>query len=222
MGVWGWWAFDIFTLIASYLATEVISAQTIMRSLGLLTFMIPVGFSKACSYYVGVFIGKGSEESIMHYYKVSMTMSCVVGLIQVIILWSIREYIINMYTTQEEVQEQMRYAWSVFLIFVFFDTTQGIGSSAIKASGRQKAGALITGMSYWAVGIPITCLLVFWQTMGIKGIWVGPTAACILITFAYHIIVMNSDWQSIIEENHKSQKKDKKIEEEENDNFKEV
>jgi len=26
MGVWGWWAFDIFTLIASYLATEIISA----------------------------------------------------------------------------------------------------------------------------------------------------------------------------------------------------
>ena len=57
MGVWGWWAFDIFTLLASYLSAEVISAQTIMRSLGLLTFMIPVGFNKACSYYIGIFIG---------------------------------------------------------------------------------------------------------------------------------------------------------------------
>ena len=26
MGLWGWWAFDIFTLICSYLAVEVISA----------------------------------------------------------------------------------------------------------------------------------------------------------------------------------------------------
>ena len=26
MGVWGWWAFDFFTLIASYLSSEVISA----------------------------------------------------------------------------------------------------------------------------------------------------------------------------------------------------
>ena len=26
MGIWGWWAFDIFTLICSYLAVEVISA----------------------------------------------------------------------------------------------------------------------------------------------------------------------------------------------------
>jgi Na+-driven multidrug efflux pump len=26
MGVWGWWAFDIFTLIASYLSVEEVSA----------------------------------------------------------------------------------------------------------------------------------------------------------------------------------------------------
>ena len=26
MGIWGWWAFDIFTLICSYLSIEVISA----------------------------------------------------------------------------------------------------------------------------------------------------------------------------------------------------
>lgn len=81
MGVWGWWAFDIFTLIASYLATEVISAQTIMRSLGLLTFMIPIGFSKASAYYIGYFIGQGCEESLIHYFNVSMAMSCVVGVI---------------------------------------------------------------------------------------------------------------------------------------------
>lgn len=81
MGVWGWWAFDIFTLIASYLAAEVISAQTIMRSLGLLTFMIPVGCSRACQYYIGVYIGEGCEQAIRFYYRVSMILSSIVGLI---------------------------------------------------------------------------------------------------------------------------------------------
>ena len=98
MGVWGWWAFDIFTLIASYMATEIISAQTIMRSLGLLTFMIPVGFMKACQYYVGLFIGKGSAAAIMHYYNVSMVMATVLGIVQIIILWALKEPLIKMYT----------------------------------------------------------------------------------------------------------------------------
>lgn len=47
MGVWGWWAFDIFTLIASYMDTAVIAAQTILRTLGLITFMLPVGIMSA-------------------------------------------------------------------------------------------------------------------------------------------------------------------------------
>ena len=80
MGCWSWWAFDIFTLICLYLEPESIaSAQTIMRSLGLLTFMIPVGFSKAAGYFIGKYIGEGSEEHITHYYKVCMTMSILVG-----------------------------------------------------------------------------------------------------------------------------------------------
>lgn len=135
MGVWGWWAFDIFTLIASYLSTQVISAQTIMRSLGLITFMIPVGLGQACAYYVGVYIGKGCERSIMHSYKVCSMMSCILGVIQIIILWACRDPIIRFYTDNAEVQEQMRLAWSIFLVFVFFDTTQFVGSSAIRASG---------------------------------------------------------------------------------------
>ena len=105
MGVWGWWAFDIFTLIASYLSQEIISAQTIMRSLGLLTFMIPVGFAKACAYYVGIFIGKGQEQLIKHYYNVAMLLSIITGLLQILILWALREQVINMYTNRDVVKE---------------------------------------------------------------------------------------------------------------------
>ena len=87
MGCWSWWAFDIFTLIACYLEPEeIISAQTIMRSLGLLTFMIPVGFTKAAGFFVGKFIGSDCETSIKHYYNVSMGLAIIVGFIQIIAL----------------------------------------------------------------------------------------------------------------------------------------
>ena len=126
MGVWGWWAFDIFTLLASYLSIAAISAQTIMRSLGLVTFMIPVGFNRAMSYYVGYYIGQGCEKSLKHYYNVALLMACFVGILQMILLWALRDQFINMYTTQADIQEQMRLCWNIFIIFVFFDTTQGI------------------------------------------------------------------------------------------------
>jgi MATE family multidrug resistance protein len=81
MGVWGWWAFDIFTLIASYLSVDAVSAQTIMRSLGLLTFMIPVGFSTACGVFVGKSIGEKSVYQVNFYFTICMSLSLIVGIL---------------------------------------------------------------------------------------------------------------------------------------------
>ena len=75
---------------------------------------------------------------------------------------------------------------------------------------------MITGVAYWAIGIPLCCLLVFWQSFGIKGIWIGPTASCLFITAAYHIIVKSMNWEGIIEDNHAAQKRDKKVDDEGN------
>lgn len=105
----------------------------------------------------------------------------------------------------------MHLAWLIFLIFVFFDTTQAIGASAIRASGKQGAGSIITGFAYWGLGIPITCLLVFWQTLGIKGIWIGPTVSVFFITCAYQVIVMKTDWQNLIKEAEKQRAEAKKV-----------
>ena len=81
MGIWGWWAFDIFTLMASYLAVQVVAAQTIMRSLGLLTFMIPVGVSSAAGLKVGHFIGKGNKAGIKYYFNICVWTSIGLGLL---------------------------------------------------------------------------------------------------------------------------------------------
>jgi Na+-driven multidrug efflux pump len=39
------WAADCFTLIASSLGTETLAAQTILKSVALITFMTPIGLS---------------------------------------------------------------------------------------------------------------------------------------------------------------------------------
>ena len=122
-------------------------------------------------------------------------------MLQIIILWVIRDYVIKMYTNQVGVQDQMRLAWNIFLCFVFVDTMQGVGSSAIRAAGKQKVGALVTSIGYWAIGIPLTCGMVFSDriAMGIRGIWIGPTASCLIITVAYQIIFSQIEWHQLIE-----------------------
>lgn len=75
-----------------------------------------------------------------------------------------------------------------------FDTTQGIGSSAIRASGKQKVGSFVTGAAYWVLGIPLSLYLCFCRDYGIRGIWIGSTAAVLFNTLAYHYLVKSMDW----------------------------
>ena len=86
MGVWQLWAFDLFTLIGSYLAIEVFSAQTILSRIGISTFMIPFGVGMASIYLIGKSVGNGNIKAIKHYYRVSMIMGVFLGFVQVIIL----------------------------------------------------------------------------------------------------------------------------------------
>ena len=62
------------------------------------------------------------------------------------------------------------------------------------------------------MGIPLTCLLIFHGSMGIKGIWVGPTLSVIFITLAYQMIVYLTDWQKLFEEQKEEREAAKKVE----------
>lgn len=59
----GWWAFDVFTLLTGMLPSAAEpSAQTILRNIGLYTFMIPIGMGSSMNYFVGKYIGKDRTD----------------------------------------------------------------------------------------------------------------------------------------------------------------
>jgi multidrug resistance protein, MATE family len=163
-----------------------------------MTFMIPVGFAVASGILIGRNIGAGSEILIKHYYNYCMLFALVVAFMQNIFLFALRDQIISIFTQDEEISETMSSAWIIFNCFVIFDTTQGIAGSAIRASGLQKFGAIITGIAYFALGIPATLLCVFKADLGIAGIWIGPTISTAFNTCAYLLLFRRIDWAVLI------------------------
>ena len=135
MGVWGWWAFDIFTLIATYMDTAIIAAQTILRTLGLITFMLPVGIMSASGTLIGNSVGAGRADHAIIYNETSMKMGVALAIVQVLVLLLGKDLFVLLFTNQQAVGEQMMLAWPVLMVFVIFDTTQGISSSVIRGTG---------------------------------------------------------------------------------------
>jgi len=99
MTVWTSWAFDILTLMASYLGPELTAAQTIMRTVNMLSFTIPIGFQIVCALLVGTSVGEGRQDYAISYYKISVTVSLICGIFTIIFLIMNKDWIISLYTT---------------------------------------------------------------------------------------------------------------------------
>ena len=127
-----------------------------------------------------------------------MYFAVALGLVQVALLYGGRELVLHTFTSEENVLEEMRKCWLIFMVFVIFDTIQGIAAAAISAAQQQTAGAFVTASAYWVIGIPLTLYLVFVKDGGIYGIWIGPTCAVLFLSITYFTMYLRMDWQAII------------------------
>ena len=198
MGIWGWWAFEILTFMAQYLGETEAAAQSIMRSLGLLTFMLPVGYSSASGILTGNAMGAAKPNLAMTYYAVCMFAAMFITVLQMGILWLGRDAFIRMYTNQPDIAALMIYAWPVLLVFTLFDTTQAMAMSVVRASGKQGLGAFVTGTAYFIFGIPASWYFAFVLDLGLRGLWIGPTIAVAYNTICYNIIIACIDWKELV------------------------
>ena len=88
----------------------------------------------------------------------------------------------------------------IFCIFVLFDSIANVISGIVRSSGFQKWGALITFVTYWLIGMPLSYLAAFKWKMGLVGIWIGPTVAIILNALCYTTIYLMTDWEKMVRE----------------------
>ena len=72
----------------------------------------------------------------MQYYRLSMLSGMTVSFIQIILLYFISDLIMNAFTHQTIIKEQLAKAWPAFLLFTLFDTTQAISGGVVRACGK--------------------------------------------------------------------------------------
>lgn len=156
------------------------AAQTILRNIGLFTYMIPVGLMSSTNYLIGMYIGKNRVDLAkkIGFLLMLATLSWSFSSMFIVFFW--RDQIMNIYTKDESIQSVMSSAWSVICIFVFFDCMQGVANGAISGLGMIGKVKWVTVFDYWVIGIPCSIYFMFTMQMGIQGLWYGPTIAVFL------------------------------------------
>ena len=97
-------------------------------------------------------------------------------------------WIVRIYTGDAAVIAGGAVLLRIAALFQLFDGLQVVATGALRGLGDTRTPMLAHLAGYWAVGLPVAYLLCFPFRWGAAGIWVGLSAALILIGSALVVV----------------------------------
>lgn len=185
-------AFEILTLASSYFGTTHLAAQSILSTLTALTFQIPFPISIAASTRVANLIGATLTDAAKTSAKVVSTLTVIfssahkeqamfaatiVGVFNVILLSSLRNYIPQLFTNDQGVVDLVASVLPLCAAFQLFDALAANCNGLLRGLGRQEIGGWVNLFCYYVIAMPISFGTAFGLGWELYGLWSGVALA---------------------------------------------
>lgn len=169
-------AFGLTTVMTGWMGTTILAGHEIALSLASMTFMVPMGVAAAAAVMVGHAIGRGdvaaSRRDAVAALAVGVGFMALCGVLFALI----PEVLAGFYTRDAATFVLAAALIPIAAVFQVFDGTQVISASILRGAGDTRVPAILHGLSFWAVGIPLGAALAFGLEWGAAGLWWGLTA----------------------------------------------
>ena len=146
-------AFEILTLASSYISNTTLAAQAALASLAVVTFQIPFPISTAGSTRLANLIGAGLPGAAKICIQVTLMMAFAAGLLNMILLTTLRDYIPKLFTADLEVRAVIGTVLPIFAAFQLFDAGVASVNGIMRGMGRQALGSWVNMFCYYLVGV---------------------------------------------------------------------
>ncbi|MBO6623169.1 MAG: MATE family efflux transporter [Balneola sp.] len=186
--------FASVSVLMGTLSVEASASHQIAINVAATLFMIPFGLSMAITQRVGFSIGQGSLSNARLRGFVGIAMCGSIMTLTAIMLFSIPEAIISIYTDDPLVSKM-----SVSLLFMagLFQISDGLqvgGFGALRGLKDTRTPMIVNFIAYWLIGFPIGYYLGIISDFGPEGLWIGLisglSVAAILHNFRFHMLTV--------------------------------
>jgi len=147
-------AFEILTLASARISATHLAANTVLQSLSVLTYQLPFPLSIAASTRVANLIGASLPEAAKVTAKVTLIIGTCLGLLNMILLSSLRNYIPQLFSNDIEVITLAAATLPVNAAFQLFDALAAQMNGLLRGLGKQEVGGYINLLAYYAVSHP--------------------------------------------------------------------
>jgi MATE family multidrug resistance protein len=194
-----WWAFELLAIFTGTLGVYQLATEVVIINLIAFIFMLPLGISYTASALVGNYLGEGKIDLAKKFAQMTIVFCIICTSIIIWFLGFLCDDVSQLFTSEPNVIQIFLDTLWVLLIYIFFDTIHGVQSGIIRGLGRQSYGSIYTLFCYYVLGMPLALVLCFKKEMGIAGLWLGFTIACIILDLGFFFIIRCADWHKISE-----------------------
>jgi MATE family multidrug resistance protein len=173
--------FAVVTTMAADLDEASLAAHGIAVNVISTTFMVPLGISSAAAVRVGQAYGRGDIRGAAVAGWTALLLSSLFMGAAGVVLAVVPRFIVRLYIANAAVIGVGALLLRIAAIFELFDGFQVVAGGALRGLGDTRTPMLAHLAGYWAVGMPVAYTLCFPLGWGASGIWVGLTAALVLI-----------------------------------------
>lgn len=148
-------AFEILTLASSYLGSTHLAAQSVLSTITALTFQIPFPMSIAASTRIANLIGATLSQPAKMAARVALVAAVFVGILNVTLLSSLRNFIPHLFTNDEDVRQLVAQILPLCAAFQLFDALAANCNGILRGLGRQEIGGYVNLFAYYVVSLII-------------------------------------------------------------------
>ena len=180
--------FGVVTVLAAKLDEVSLAAHGIAVQVIATTFMVPLGISSAAAVRVGQAAGRKDSRGVAAAGWSALLLSTLFMGAAGIALWTIPQWIVRLFISNAAVIAAGAVLLLIAAFFELFDGYQIVATGALRGVGDTRSPMIANFTGYWVIGMPVVYLLCFHLGWGAPGIWVGLTAALIIIGVALVLV----------------------------------
>ena len=173
--------FALVSVFAAHLDETSLAAHSIAINVVSTTYMVPLGISSAAAVRVGQAIGAGDRRGAAVRGWTAILLGALFMGGAAVALGTVPGWIVRIYTSDAGVIAAGAVLLRIAALFQLFDGLQTVSTGALRGLGDTRTPMLVHLGGYWGVGLPVAYLLCFRFGWGAAGIWVGLSAALMLI-----------------------------------------
>lgn len=195
-------SFEILTLLASYLGTSQLAAQSILATMASLTYQVPYGVSIAASTRIANFLGAQLPNSAFITCQASYYFTFVIAAINSSFLYFGRFLIANWFTDDQEVVKFVIYSAPIVGFLQIFDALNSVSAGCLRGQGLQRIGGYVNLLAYYIIGIPLGFYWAFYwpkdKPLGLVGLWGGTAVALFIVGVVQCYCSLKADFQRLV------------------------